>query len=179
MSPQCGRCREPSVGVTEAPILVESACGRRQQLLPSLQTKTRAPSTRRHVNCSTITINPACRFCGRCKPSSAAADEPSFGADRPIRCSTRCVHRYIPTCRRCAAPLAIEPIVVEAFDADTIVATEHLTIMPHGHQQYQHYHLLLWSMMIPSTPLRSLDSAFLVQSSHPLRRRALVGHGMC
>jgi hypothetical protein len=43
---------------------------------------------------------------------------------------------------------------VKAIDADTIVATEHLAIMPYVRQQYQQYHILLWSMMMPSTPLR-------------------------
>jgi hypothetical protein len=57
--------------------------------------------TRRRAKCSPITSNPICRCCGRCRPSTAAADEPL--APR-VRCSTRRVHHYIPTSppMRCA-----------------------------------------------------------------------------
>jgi hypothetical protein len=82
LSPPCGRYREPSIDAVE-PGSVESGlrlggssycahrCGRRRNL--------------------------TCRCCGRCKPSTAAADAPSVGADGPISSFTRRVHRYIPS----------------------------------------------------------------------------------
>jgi hypothetical protein len=108
----------------------------------------RGPSTRCHVNCSTITSNSTCRCCGRCKPSTLPPMSPRLApTGLSVAPPFESTVTYQPA-RRYAAPLAIEPIVVKAIDADTIVVTEHLTIMPYGHQQYQQYHRL------PVAPLR-------------------------
>jgi hypothetical protein len=106
---------------------------------------------------------------------NAAADEPSLGADRPIRCSTRRVHRYIPT----------SPPIRCAFSNRTHRCESHRRGHHRGHRT-SHDHAI-WSPTIPAIPpvlayrlpVAPLRQRLLVQASHPLRRRALVGHGMC